>query len=67
MAYDLTKIPVQSLLQPIAEATAAFVRLDERLKQSRLGSGSLERLNFHDACASHRMTPQEFDPMGQLV
>lgn len=52
MAYDLTKIPIQALLQPIAEATAAIVRLDERLKNSPLGPGCLERLNFHDACAS---------------
>jgi len=52
MAYDLTKIPVQALLQPISEATAALVRLDERLKQSPLGPGCLERLHFQDACAS---------------
>ncbi|MCV0427245.1 MAG: DUF1612 and helix-turn-helix domain-containing protein [Roseibium sp.] len=52
MAYDLTKIPIQALLQPISEATAALTRLDERLKQSPLGPGCLERLQFHDACAS---------------
>ncbi|WP_420337011.1 RHE_PE00001 family protein [Roseibium sp.] len=52
MPYDLTKIPVLSLLQPVSEATAALVRLDERLKQSPLGPGCLERLHFHDACAS---------------
>ncbi|WP_298966989.1 RHE_PE00001 family protein [uncultured Roseibium sp.] len=52
MSYDLTKIPIQALLQPISEATAAIVRLDERLKQSLLGPGCLERLHFRDACAS---------------
>lgn len=52
MAYDFTKIPIQALLQPISEATAALTRLDERLKNSPLGPGCLERLHFHDACAS---------------
>lgn len=52
MTYDLTKIPVQALLQPISEATAALVRLDERLKQSPISAGCRERLHFHDACAS---------------
>ena len=52
MAYDLTKIPIQALQQPISEATAAIVRLDERLKNSPLGKGCLERLHFVDACAS---------------
>ncbi|WP_298819526.1 RHE_PE00001 family protein, partial [uncultured Roseibium sp.] len=52
MSYDLTKLPIQSLLHPISEATAALTRLDERLKNSPLGKGCLERLQFRDACAS---------------
>jgi hypothetical protein len=52
MAYDLQRLPVQALLQPISVATAALTRLDERLRQSPLGKGCLERLQFHDACAS---------------
>ena len=52
MRYDLEKIPFEALSRPVAEATAALVRLDERLRQSPLGSGCLERLHFYDACAS---------------
>ncbi|KAF1042564.1 RHE_PE00001 family protein [Xylophilus sp.] len=52
MRYDLAKLPIQSLLQPVTEATAALCRLDERIARSAVGPGLLERQNFADACAS---------------
>jgi hypothetical protein len=52
MTYDLAKLPIQTLLRPLAEATAALTRLDERISGSPLGEGFLERSHFADACAS---------------
>lgn len=39
-------------MAPVAEATAAVTRLDERVLRSREGSGWLSRSHFSDACAS---------------
>ncbi|WP_313606513.1 RHE_PE00001 family protein [Rhizobium sp.] len=52
MSYDLTNLPIQSLLKPVFEAGTALARLDERIARSEVGSGFLERQNFADACAS---------------
>jgi len=52
MSYDLSKLPLQSLMKPLTEATAALCRLDERIARSSVGAGILERQNFADACAS---------------
>ncbi len=52
MRYDLAKLPIQSLLKPVAEATAALCRLDERITRSAVGAGVLERQDFADTCAS---------------
>ncbi|WP_413708574.1 RHE_PE00001 family protein [Rhizobium sp. Rhizsp82] len=52
MRYDLANLPLQSLLKPVTEATAALCRLDERIARSAVGAGVLERQNFADACAS---------------
>jgi len=52
MAYDLAKLPIQSLLRPISEGAAALARLDERIARSPVGPGFLERSHFTDACAS---------------
>jgi hypothetical protein len=52
MRYDLTHLPLQSLLKPVTEATAALCRLDERIIRSAVGAGLLERAHFADACAS---------------
>ncbi|UPA27007.1 RHE_PE00001 family protein [Shinella oryzae] len=52
MSYDVTKLPIQSLLKPVSEAGTALTRLDERVLRSEVGSGFLERQNFADACAS---------------
>ncbi|WP_183232583.1 RHE_PE00001 family protein [Agrobacterium radiobacter] len=52
MAYDLSKLPIYTLLKPLSDATAALARLDERIARSPVGAGFLERQNFADACAS---------------
>jgi hypothetical protein len=52
MRYELTHLPIQSLLKPVTDATAALTRLDERIARSSVGAGLLERQNFADACAS---------------
>jgi hypothetical protein len=52
MRYDLSKLPIQSLLRPISDAGVALARLDERIARSPVGSGWIERMHFVDACAS---------------
>ncbi len=52
MRYDLDHLPQKILLQPLAHASAALARLDERLAHSPVGTGLIERLHFADACAS---------------
>ena len=52
MRYDLTKLPLATLIKPVSDAASALVRLDERSARSPAGAGFLERLHFADACAS---------------
>ena len=52
MHYDLSKLPLRSLLGPLSAASAALARLDERIARSVVGPGWIERLHFADACAS---------------
>ena len=52
MRPDSGKLPLSSLFAPVAAATAALARLDERIARSPLGEGLLERMHFADACAS---------------
>ncbi len=52
MSYDLSKLPIQILLQPISDAGIALARLDERIARSPVGEGFVERSHFTDACAS---------------
>jgi Protein of unknown function (DUF1612)/HTH DNA binding domain len=52
MTYDLAKLPVRSLLRPVADAGIALARLDERVACSPVGQGLIERMHFLDACAS---------------
>ncbi|TCQ69990.1 DNA binding protein with HTH domain, partial [Ochrobactrum sp. BH3] len=52
MRYDLDQLPLKTLLQPLARASEALARLDERLAPSPVGAGLIERLHFADACAS---------------
>ena len=52
MRYDLDDLPLKTLLSPLASASEALARLDERLVHSPVGKGVIERLHFADACAS---------------
>lgn len=52
MPYDLTKLPIQSLLRPLSDAGILLARLDERIARSAVGDGFLERAHFADASAS---------------
>jgi hypothetical protein len=52
MRYDLSKLPLQSLLRPISDAASVLARLDERIARSPVGQGWIERSHFADACAS---------------
>ncbi|MBY3251225.1 DUF1612 and helix-turn-helix domain-containing protein [Rhizobium laguerreae] len=52
MAYDLAKINMTALMEPAFRAGIAFVRLDERIARSPVGTGFIERTQFADACAS---------------
>jgi len=58
MRYDLTKLPLQSLLKPLADADASLAHLDERVAQSPVGQGwldsgliHLEDLGLHDSAS----------------
>lgn len=52
MAYDLPRIRMTALMEPVFRAGIALTRLDERIARSPVGSGFLERQHFTDACAS---------------
>lgn len=52
MTYDLDTLPIEHLFLPVASATAALARLDERLACSPIREGFLERMHMHDATAS---------------
>ncbi|TAV19947.1 DUF1612 domain-containing protein [Rhizobium ruizarguesonis] len=52
MSYDLSQLPISSLLRPISDAASALTRLDERIARSPVGPGWIERSHFVDACAS---------------
>ncbi|CAH1648106.1 RHE_PE00001 family protein [Chelatococcus asaccharovorans] len=52
MAYEIGKLPLETLIGPTGEATAALVRLDERLAHSPVRDGWIERSHFHDAVAA---------------
>lgn len=52
MRYDLDHMPLKTLMSPLARASEALARLDERLAHSSVGTGLIERLHFADACAS---------------
>jgi hypothetical protein len=52
MAYALDQLRLESLLSPVAEATAQLARLDERLARSPVADGWRARGHFHDAAAA---------------
>ncbi|PWK76799.1 RHE_PE00001 family protein [Aminobacter sp. AP02] len=52
MTYDLTDLPLTSLIGPAMRASEALVRLDERIARSPVGQGFVERGHFTDAVSS---------------
>jgi hypothetical protein len=52
MAYGIANLPLQELISPLAAASSALARLDERLSRSPLRDGCIARQHFADACAS---------------
>lgn len=52
MTYDLAKISMTALMEPVFRAGIALTRLDERVARSPVGQGWIERSHFADACAS---------------
>ncbi|MER9626487.1 RHE_PE00001 family protein [Mesorhizobium sp. M0296] len=52
MAYTLDKLPLETLIGPIARATEVLARLDERLARSPVRDGFVERQHFADAAAA---------------
>ena len=52
MAYEIDDLPLEEFFVPVARATAALARLDERLTRSPIREGMIERMHMHDAVAS---------------
>ncbi|MBR7652315.1 DUF1612 and helix-turn-helix domain-containing protein [Brucella oryzae] len=52
MAYKIDDLPFEEFFVPVSKATAALVRLDERLSRSPIRGGMVERMHMHDAIAS---------------
>lgn len=52
MAYKIDDLPFEEFFVPVSKATAAVVRLDERLSRSPIHEGMVERMHMHDAVAS---------------
>jgi hypothetical protein len=52
MAYEIRELPLEMLFGPVARATEALVRLDERLARSPVREGFMERQHFSDAAAA---------------
>jgi hypothetical protein len=52
MAYDISDLPLDTLIGPLARTTEGLVRLDERLSRSPVREGFVERQNFAEAVAA---------------
>ncbi|MER8396081.1 RHE_PE00001 family protein [Mesorhizobium sp. M1340] len=52
MGYDLSSLPLNSLIGPLARAEDLLARLDERVQKSLVRDGWTERQNFLDAAAA---------------
>nr|WP_292429103.1 RHE_PE00001 family protein [Mesorhizobium sp.] len=52
MAYQLTDLTLNALIAPVATATEALARLDERVRASPVRDGFVERQHFADAAAA---------------
>jgi hypothetical protein len=52
MAYDVAKLPLNTLIGPLARAEDLLARLDERAAKSPVRDGFVARQNFADAAAA---------------
>jgi hypothetical protein len=52
MAYDASKLPLNSLIAPLARAEDLLARLDERVAKSSVRDGFVARCHFADAVAA---------------
>ncbi|MDX8500875.1 RHE_PE00001 family protein [Mesorhizobium sp. VK4C] len=52
MTYEVAKLPLNTLIGPVARATEPLARLDERLARSPVREGWIERQHFADATAA---------------
>jgi hypothetical protein len=52
MAYDLSNLPLNTLLGPLARAEDLLARLDERVAKSPVRDGFVARCHFADAAAA---------------
>lgn len=52
MPFDLSDLPLSSLIGPAMRAAEALVRLDERIGRSAVGAGFVERAHFNDAASA---------------
>ncbi|WP_292329097.1 RHE_PE00001 family protein [Mesorhizobium sp.] len=52
MAYEIGELSLKALIGPVARATEALARLDERLARSPVRDGFVERQHFADAAAA---------------
>ncbi|MER9375536.1 RHE_PE00001 family protein [Mesorhizobium sp. M0491] len=52
MTYAIRDLPLEALFGPVARATEASARLDERLARSPVRDGFVERQHFADAAAA---------------
>ncbi|WP_189523720.1 MULTISPECIES: RHE_PE00001 family protein [unclassified Mesorhizobium] len=52
MPYDISLFSLDTLIAPVAKATEALARLDERLARSPVRDGFVERQHFADAAAA---------------
>ncbi|TIS28691.1 RHE_PE00001 family protein [Mesorhizobium sp.] len=52
MAYDVSKLPLNTLIAPLARAEDLLARLDERVQKSPVRDGFVARCHFADAAAA---------------
>ncbi|MGX9574340.1 RHE_PE00001 family protein [Mesorhizobium sp. f-mel] len=52
MAYDVSSLPLNSLIGPLARAEDLLARLDERVHKSPVRDGFVERCHFADAASA---------------
>ncbi|MBB5700855.1 hypothetical protein FHS76_000698 [Ochrobactrum daejeonense] len=52
MAYEIDNLPFEEFFVPVSKATAAVVRLDERISRSPIRDGMVARMHMQDAVAS---------------